>query len=147
QYAPNLSALMDEYPEIRKGVTFPDGKIYSIPSLVSPDFTSVLIASRPWFSQEVLDELGMDVPETTDEFYEFLKGAKKKTNKTPYGGTSIDELIQWLQGSFGVATRGVSNGNIDVDPEDETKIRFYATTDEYRELLEYVNKLFEEGLL
>src|SRR5699024_8838968 len=37
QYAPNLSALMDEYPEIRKGVTFPDGKIYSIPSLVSPD--------------------------------------------------------------------------------------------------------------
>lgn len=146
-YAPNLKKLMDEYPEIRKALTFPDGNIYSLPSIVSPDFMSVRIASRPWFSQEVLDEVDMNVPETTDEYYEFLKSAKEQTDKTPYGGTSIGELVSWLQGSFGVGNKGVRNANIDLDPSDDEKVRFYPTSDEYKELLEYVHKLYDENLV
>lgn len=147
EYAPNLNKLMDENPEIRKGITFPDGNIYSLPSLVSPEFISVGIAARPWFKQEMLDEVGMDVPETTDEFYEFLTAVKEKTDKIPYGGTSMNEFISWLQGAFGVANKGVRNPNIDIDPEDPEKVRFYATTDNYKEMLEYAHKLFSEGLI
>lgn len=147
EYAPNLKKLMDEYPEIRKAITFPDGNIYSLPSIVSPDFMSVRIASRPWFSEEVLNDVDMDVPETTEEFYEFLKAAKEKTGKTPYGGTSIDELVTWLQGAFGVGNKGVRNSNIDLDPNDDQKVRFFSTSDEYKALLEYVHKLYSEGLI
>ncbi|WP_449538167.1 extracellular solute-binding protein [Ferdinandcohnia sp. Marseille-Q9671] len=147
QYAPNLKKLMDENPEIRKAITFPDGNIYSLPSIVSPDFMSVRIASRPWFSQEALDTVGMDVPETTDEFYEFLKATKEKTGKIPYGGTSMAEFVSWLQGSFGVSNKGVRNANIDVNPQDEDEVRFYATSDDYKALLEYVHKLYSEGLV
>lgn len=150
EYAPNLKKLMEKDPSIKKAITFPDGNIYSLPSVVSEDFTSVRIASRPWFKW--LDEVGMDVPETTDEFYEYLKAVKEKDPRgdgtsIPYGGTSMGELVSWLAGSFGIQNKGVRNGSIDLDPEDENKIRFYPITDEYKELLEYVHKLYSEELI
>src|SRR5699024_9010818 len=144
--------LMEENPEIRKGITFPDGNIYSLPSIVSEDFLSVRLSSRPFINQEWLDELDMDMPETTDDFYQYLKAAKEADlnedgRTVPYGGTSMDELTGWLQGSFGIGNRGVRNGPIDLDPNDDNKVRFYATTDEYKEMLEYVHKLYEEELI
>lgn len=150
-YAPNLSALMDEYPEIEKAITFPDGNIYSMPSIIEEDFLSVRIASRPWINQDWLDELGMEIPETTEEFYEYLVAVKEldpvgNGETIPLGGTSIDELTQYMAGSFGVMNRGVRNGPVDYDEENE-EVRFYATTDEYRELLEYMNRLYTEGLI
>lgn len=146
-YAPNLKALMEENPEIEKGLTFPDGNIYSLPSLVSEDFLSLRVAARPWISKEVLDEVDMDVPETTDEFYAFLKAAKEETDKTPYGGTDMDEFGSWLEGAFGVANKGVRNPNVDVDPDNQDDARFYATTDNYKDMLEYAHKLFDEELI
>src|SRR5699024_6134402 len=58
----------------------------------------------------------------------------------------IDELVQYLSGAFGVANKGVNNGPVDLHPEKD-EVRFYASTDEYKALLEYTNKLFEEGLI
>src|SRR5699024_4516523 len=146
-YAPNLKKHMEENPEIEKAITFPDGNIYSLPSLISKDFLSFNISFRPWISREALDEVDMDIPETTDEFYDFLKAVKEETGKTPYGGTEMGVFYEWLLGSFGVANKGTRNPNIDADPEDPDKVRFYATTDNYRELLEYIHKLYSEDLI
>lgn len=151
EYAPNLTALMEENPEIEKAITFPDGNIYSLPSIIEEDFISVRLASRPWINQDWLDELGMEMPETTEEFYEYLVAVKEldplgNGETIPLGGTSIDELSSYFAGSFGVMNRGVRNGPIDYDEENE-ELRFYATTDEYRELLEYMNRLYTEGLI
>lgn len=151
KYAPNLKQLMDEHPEIRKGMTFPDGNIYSLPSLVSPDYLSFAIGSRPYFHQEWLDELDMHMPESTDEFYDYLVAIKELdpvgNGKTiPYGGTSITDLIGWLRGSFGLANKGVRNANIDLHPEKD-EVRFYAISDDYKEMLEYIHKLYSEELI
>lgn len=150
-HAPNLTKLMDKYPEIRKGMTFPDGNIYSMPSLVSPEFMSFRIGSRPYFNQEWLDEFDMDTPRTTEEFYQYLKAVKEKDptgdgKAVPYGGTNITDLVGWLRGSFGIANKGVRNANIDWDPEEE-KVRFYPTSEGYKEMLTYLNKLYSEKLI
>ncbi|WP_284140492.1 extracellular solute-binding protein [Virgibacillus sp. LDC-1] len=153
EYAPNLTKIMEEDPSIKKAITFPDGNIYSMPSLIEKDFLSLRLSARPWVNEAWLKEVGMDIPETTGEFYEYLKAVKELDpagdGKTiPYGGTVIQELIQWLSGSFGVMNRGPSNSaNIDVDPKDESKVRFYATTDEYKEMLTYIHKLYDEKLI
>jgi len=152
EYAPNLTALMDEDPSIRKAITFPDGNIYSMPALIEEDFLSLRLSARPWINEEWLDELDMDIPETTGDFYDYLTAVKELDpvgdGKTvPYGGTDITELVQWLAGSFGVMNHGPSNTNMDADPEDSSKVRFYATTDEYKQLLEYIHKLYDEGLI
>src|SRR5699024_12210470 len=58
-------------------LTHPDGNIYSLPTLDDPEFLSLRISAEPWFRQDWLDELGMDVPKTTDEFYDYLKAVKE----------------------------------------------------------------------
>lgn len=152
EYAPNLTELMEDDPTIKKALTYPDGSIYAMPPIVDDEFLSFRITSRPWYKEDWLDELDMDTPETTDEFYDYLKGVKELDplgdgEAVPYAGTNIDELVQFLQGVYGVANRGINNGPIDVDPDDEDKVRFFAKTDEYKEMLEYIHKLYEEGLI
>lgn len=145
-YAPNLSALMKENEEIRKAITFPDGNIYALPALIEEDFLSLRLSARPWINTDLLDEFGMDVPETTEEFYNYLKAVKDNhPDMIPYGGTVIDEMIQWLSGSFGVMNRGAANTNVDLG--DDGNVRFYATTDEYKQMLEYLHQLYSEELI
>src|SRR5699024_6581335 len=95
---------------------------------------------------------GMDMPETTDEFYEYLKAVKEEQpgdvdgDVIPFGAPTANHLYENLRGSFGVATKGAESGYIDEDPE-TGDYRFYATSDNYKELLQYMNKLYEEELL
>src|SRR5699024_3484229 len=118
-----------------------------------PDFLAIRVSANPWFREDWLDELGMDIPETTDEFYKFLKAVKEtdligdgSNNEVPFGAQSIGLLLNWLKGSFGIGNRGVSSGYLDMGPT-ENKVRFYPITDEYKEMLKYVNKLYEEELI
>lgn len=148
-YAPNIKALFEKYPDVEKALTFPDGNIYSLPGFYSPEFPSLIIGNRPWFKQTWLDELGMDNPKTTEEFYDYLVAVKEKDlagngDTVPYGGRNITDLVGWLRGSFGVATTG--RNYIDLDPDAE-QVRFYPVSDQYKELLEYMHKLYSEELI
>src|SRR5699024_1222219 len=71
EYAPNFKAILEEYPELEKSITLLDGNIYSFPLVVDPDFVSYRLGTTPWINEEWLEELGMDMPKTTDEFYEY----------------------------------------------------------------------------
>lgn len=145
EHAPNLTKLMEENPEIERAMKFPNGKIYSIPTIFDEDFTSMRIGPKPWIDQQLLDELDMEMPETTDEYYEFLKAVKENTDKTPFGSYSIGMLLRWLNGSFGLVNKGFSHQYIDEDANGD--LRFISTSDEYKEMLMYVNKLYSEGLI
>jgi putative aldouronate transport system substrate-binding protein len=149
KYAPNIKKLFEQYPDVKKALTFPDGSIYSLPGFYDPEFSSLIIGNRPWFNQTWLDKLGMENPKTTDEFYEYLKAVKEKDpagngKSIGYGGRNIADLVGWLRGSFGVAT--TARNYIDLDPKTE-KVRFYPTSDGYKEMLMYINKLYSEGLI
>lgn len=145
EYAPNLKKLMEEDPNIEKGMTFPDGNIYSMPGIFYEDFLSIRVGARPWIDQEWLDRVDMDTPETTDEFYQFLKAVKDTDDDMiPYSGVSMDDLIGWLQGAFGLNNTGADL--IDLDPESD-ELRFVPTSPDYREMLEYAGKLYDEELI
>lgn len=150
-YAPNISALFDEHPEIKKSMTMADGGIYSIPTIIEPDFISHRMAAKPYINQDWLDELDMTLPETTDEYYEYLKAVKEEdpgnNDGIPYGSPDIGNLLSWLKGSFGVANLGFAHNYIDEDPENEGELRFYPISESYKEMLEYTHKLYNEGLI
>src|SRR5690606_1809789 len=55
EYAPNFKKLLDTYPDLRKGLTMPDGNIYSFPSFYDPDFLPMLIGTPLWIKQEWLE--------------------------------------------------------------------------------------------
>ncbi|HLQ71359.1 MAG TPA: ABC transporter substrate-binding protein, partial [Bacillota bacterium] len=80
---------------------------------------------------------------------EFLKAVKEEKpngdgKSIGYGGTDLDGLVAWMRGSFGIGNKGRSY--IDEDP-DTGKVRFYPITDRYKEMLQYLNKLYSEGLI
>ncbi|MDY0409056.1 type 2 periplasmic-binding domain-containing protein [Paracerasibacillus soli] len=68
KYAPNLTALMDNDPSIRKAITFPDGNIYSMPSLIEEDFLSLRLSARPWINEDWLKELDMEIQKRLESF-------------------------------------------------------------------------------
>lgn len=154
EYAPNIKKVLDENPDIRKGITFPDGNIYSIPTVYSPDFSSLLIGAKGWVNGDWLEQLDMDNPETTDEFYEYLKAVKEtdlngngKNDEIPLSSVAeMSRIIHWISGAFGVQNRGQLHTLIDSDP-DSGDIRFYPIDDQYKEMLTYLNKLYEEELI
>ncbi|NGP43830.1 extracellular solute-binding protein [Bacillaceae bacterium SIJ1] len=152
EYAPNLKKLMDEDPQIEKSIMSADGNIYGFPRILDPDFLSLRLNPMLFHNKDWLDELGMDVPETTDEYYEYLKGIKENdvnqngdsNDEIPYGGTSIVLLVNWLKGSYGIGNKG--DLTFDLDPETD-EMRFIPVQDGYKELLQYVHKLYSEELI
>lgn len=154
EYMPNLKGLMEEDPAIRNGITFPDGNIYSLPHLKSPDFETMLNTWKPFIRQDWLEKLDMDMPETTDDFYKYLKAVKEtdltgngKHEEIPYADQRGGQgLLDWLKGAYGLGTRGNQHRYIDIDPETD-ELRFFPTDENYRKMLEFVHKLYDEELI
>ena len=135
---------MEEYPDIRKGLTMPDGNIYSLPSFYDPAL-SMLIGTPIWINQEWLDQLGMKEPQTTEEFYAYLKAVKEtdlngngKHDEIPFASAGITGIIDHLKGSWGLGTSGLGHKLVDIDP-DTGKLRFTKALPEYKEMLQFVN--------
>lgn len=152
KYAPNFKALMEKYPIIEKGITMPDGNIYGLPTLYDPEFKSVFYGT-PWVKSEWLTKLGLSEPQTLDEFYNMLKAFKEndpngngQKDEYAWGGTGTAGIVNYLRGSFGLNYNGTSNANVDTDPA-SGKVRFIPTDPRYKELLQYVSKLYKDGLL
>ncbi|MFK7697290.1 ABC transporter substrate-binding protein [Paenibacillus sp. HJGM_3] len=152
KYAPNLKKILDKYPEVKKGLTMPDGSIYSFPTLLDPEHTSSIIGSQLWVNQSFLDALGMKMPETTGDYYNYLKAVKTqdpnkngKADEIPFLASGITMLYDHLKGAWGLGTRGNTHPRVDVDPA-TNKLRYIPADPKYKEVLQYLNKLNAEGL-
>lgn len=153
KYAPNLKKILEAYPDVKKGLTMPDGKIYSFPRIFDPNFKSVLSGWKLWINQDYLNKLGMKEPETLDDFYKYLKAVKEKDpngngkqDEIPLAVSGDETLIDIFEGSFGLRDRGVMNDYVDMDPK-TNQLRFIPTNPNYKEMLEYLHKLYQEKLI
>lgn len=159
KYMPNFQKVLKDSPDVKAGLTFPDGNIYSLPRVLDPESTALHVSNRPWVRGDWLDKLDMDVPTTTEEYYRYLKAVKAKQfnghgETIPFGGGApgqsgpMSHLRNNLAGSFGVANRGTGGGHIiDVEPSDHATVRFWPTTDAYKALIEYLHRLYSDGLI
>lgn len=143
KYGPNIQKLLDYDPEIRKAVTALDGKIYTIPAL--EEAYHVRAPQKLWVDKKMLADAGVDIPQTTEEFYELLKIMKNDLGiATPLTGAITGwstNVIDFFMCSFIYSDQDkrwiVEGGEVSV-PFDKS---------EWREGLKYLNKLYSEGLL
>lgn len=146
KYAPNLKAFMDSRPDYVQNITLPDGNIYSLAGLIEEErniSTQNMFINKKW-----LDNLGLEVPTTSDELYEVLKAFK---TKDPNGNGKADEIpfsvtekfysIHTMFGMFGLPDR---TSHLSVK---DGKVIYTAIEPEYKEGIKYFNKLYTEGLL
>lgn len=119
-------------------IRYPDGHIYSV-------FNKYEGGTMPVIRKDWLDKLGLDVPETLDDFYNVLKAfVEEDPNETgkadTYGLTTIGLYdIQGFMGAFGVKARYVID-------EDGKRTIPYAS-DAAIPAFEWLNMLYEEGIL
>lgn len=151
KYMPNLAQLIKDNPDIRRGMTFPDGGRYGMPLIFDPKFAGLRIHYKPWVRSDWLDKVDMEPPSTTEDYFQYLKAVKRKSSDTrtvPYAESgNLNFLRQALMGSFAVSNRGTTQSYLDADPDDDTKVRFFPITDGYKALLEYLHRLYSAGLI
>uniref|UniRef100_UPI002942F251 extracellular solute-binding protein n=1 Tax=uncultured Tyzzerella sp. TaxID=2321398 RepID=UPI002942F251 len=152
-YMPNLKKILDENPEYRKLITAEDGHIYSFPWIeqLGKDKEAIQsIGSIPWINKKWLDELGLPIPTTTDEFYNTLKAFKEKK---PEGRDDIipmsfiinggDQDPGFLLGAFG---EGYGDVPDHISITNDKEVIYTATQEGYKEGIKWLNSIQKEGL-
>lgn len=153
-YMPNLKAVFEQYPEYRTMCTTPDGHIYAFPwieQLGEGKEAIQSIGGMPFINKKWLDQLGLEVPTTTDELEQVLLTFKEKD---PAGnGQTIpmsfiinggNEDLHELMGAFG---EGYGDVPDHIAVTNDKKVIWTATQDGYKEAIEWLHKLYEEGLM
>ncbi len=151
EYAPNVQAAMEEIDYLSPSMIAPDGNIYAIP-MVNECFHCTY-PQKYWINQTWLDQLGLDIPTTTDELYTVLKSFKEDD---PNGNGKADE-IPLTTGTQATVWGGnfesyLMNPFIYNDSDTYLVVRdgqvsLAANTDEWRKGLRFMNKLYSEGLI
>ena len=154
EYLDNCSvgyaAAFENLPGLRDYITTPDGNIYSLPNVDGS--LHVQYNMKLWINTTWLDNLGLEMPTTTDEFYDVLKAFKEQDANG--NGDPDDEIpLSGVKSGAGTQIDGFLMAPFQLTPEtsklyvDDGTVTFAPVTDGYREGLKYLNTLYEEKLL
>lgn len=144
QYAPNIKSFFEnppyDIPNLKAESKAADGKIYSLPSVTQIHTGEIFSIRQDW-----LDKIGAKAPETTDDLFNVLKAFKDQNlsgdgNTIPFCPDNGLMDLTILMNAFG------AHENYYVDPEDNT-IKYGPLEDQYKQGLEYANKLYMAGLI
>lgn len=143
---PNFQKLIDGDSSIQKSITTPDGHIYFLPAVSRGD-TAIWPRWPMWYRGDWLEALNVtELPKTTDEFYELLvrmrdedPNGNGQKDEIPLIDVKMDSTRPWLMGAFGMTTQGIE--------EVDGKVIYTPITENYKEYLSYMHKLYDEKLL
>ena len=148
EYAPNFKNLLEENPELKKQISLDDGTIAMFPSARTDP--RVRIWFGPQIRQDWLDNLGLDMPQTIDDWYNVLKAFKEQDangngdmdDEIPFvaaGASSLSCYLLSFAGAYGLVrdTFCVKNGKVVYSPAEA----------EYKDFLAEMAKWYEEGLI
>ncbi len=136
-WAPNFTALMEEYPDIAKDAKTDSGLFYAT-GTVAPE-RELNTTAGPIVRLDWLEELGLDKPETIDDWYTVLKAFKeKKGAKAPLSLSLSGIGSGAFIGAYKVAYDFYRVGD---------EVKFGPAEPAYKEFLTTMNKWYKEGLL
>ncbi|GAA3409590.1 extracellular solute-binding protein [Paenibacillus hodogayensis] len=142
KHAPNLKKYLKEHPEVDKAIKTDNGSYYVFPFIRGDD--SLMVFQGPIVRKDWLDELGLPVPTTIDEWTAMLKAFKdKKGAAAPFSVNSKPRVFNdfnagAFSGAFGV-TRNfyVESGQIKFGPAEKG----------FKDFLALFRSWYAEGLL
>lgn len=155
KYGPNIKQAFEQTPYLKKGVTAPDGNIYALPQF--SECYHCNYSQKFWINTKWLKKLGLQMPTTTDEFYEVLKAFKEKD---PNGNGKQDEIPLsgstngwranvdgFLMNAFTFSDSTSPNTESTFMQVNNGKVELAAVKPEWKEGLGYIQKLYMEKLI
>lgn len=161
-YMPNLKSVFDKYPEYRVMCTDVNGHIWSLPwieQLGSEKTAIQTVGDMSFINKKWLDFLGLEIPETVDEFEEvliaFRDNASDLQKEFNIDGSIIpmscivndgDQdpaiLINGFGEGYGDADRGRH-----IAVTDDQEVICAATQEGFKKGIEWLHKLYDEKLI
>ncbi len=161
-YMPNLMAVFEKYPEYRKMSTAADGHIWSLPWIeqLGSNATAIqTVGNMGFINKKWLDFLGLEVPETIEDFEKVLIAFRDNADRlqAEFGieGDIIpmscivndgDQDITFLINSFGEGYGDADKGR-HIAVTDDKQVICAATQEGFKEGLQWLHSLYEQGLL
>ena len=145
EYCPKITEILD-LPGVREEMTAPDGHIYTSP-YVCDDTT---VGYSPYINSDWLENVGMEIPTTTEEFEAVLKAFKEQdangngdpNDEIPFSADPNNKHIEAMAGWFGLPMD--KNG---IGIKDSGEVVYAGISSTYRELLSWLNSMYEQGLI
>ena len=161
-YMPNLKKILDDHPTYRMEITAPNGHTYGFP-YIEEMYGLVLTGGPMLINKTWLDELGLEVPETVDDWVECLRAFKDGGDLNGNGQADEIPMATWFgatdtfgsynmfyrfTGCFGQAD-SYCGGNAYADHLRliDDKVVFTASDEAFRRTAEFFNTLYTEGLI
>lgn len=153
QYAPNLKAFFEKYPEAKRQCTTDDGTTYMFPFIravnLSTDTSWLNCTQGPIYRVDWAEKLGISAPETIDDWYNMLcafrdndmNGNGDTTDEIPLTGlnsTSNQITINYFAAAFGV---------LEGFYLEDGKVNHAILSPKYKEYLDTMRKWYAEGLI
>lgn len=137
-YAPNYKKILDENPDLAKQVTTDDGQIYAFACIGSE---SVAVTSGFIVREDMMDAVGLDAPETMEDWEELLTAFKENLGvAAPFTGT-MDQIIganSWFAGAFGTYSGFYVDDGI---------VHYGILDEEYKEYISTMERWYASGLI
>ena len=153
ELAPNLQEIFKQYPSYRSQMTNTDGGIYGLSQLTTINQNA---PARGFIDERWLANVGKEVPRTVDELYEVLKAFKEQDANG--NGDPNDEVPMYLNADYKNRNNtfrilanafGIYSDNPTRKMAIDANGKLFApwTTDNWKDLMKYCHKLYEEGLI
>jgi putative aldouronate transport system substrate-binding protein len=147
-HMPNLTRIMQEDPKIRAMITSPDGHIYGLPKKLPmrPITSNQLFINQTW-----LDNLGLDLPDTYEDFIDVLTAFKEEdangngdlNDEIPYGVGNFSEIFSFI---LPFDNRMGADNTYDMTVKEGVPT-FLRTEESYRDGLAWMHEAYQNGLI
>lgn len=152
EHAPNIAQAFADHPDYEALATAPDGNIYGLPQW--NECFHCTTPAKLWMNTTWLDEVGMEMPTTTDEMREVLEAfvaqdpnGNGEADELGVGGAvDIAEVTHYFMNAFAYDPLGGETSSTAL-ALDGDQVVMQPTTDAWRDGLEYIAGLYEDGLI
>lgn len=149
EFMPNYYSQITANDQIRKEATTLSNRIPCAFYLYDPEYDN---KELQWWGQairkDILDELGLSVPETVEEWETVLLAMKEAGVQVPYSMINCTGMDQALLAAFGICKAPIDwMNNINFYAKEDGTITYGAIEEGYKDYLTMMNRWYKEGLL
>ncbi|MCI5556793.1 extracellular solute-binding protein [bacterium] len=141
QYCPNLKAYLEAHPDVDRQCKTDEGNYYMFPFVRGDD--SLRVSTGLMIRQDWLNDLGLEMPTTIDEWHDVLTAFK--TEKDATAPFAFEYTTPSLRNNWPFMS--AYNTTAEFYVGDDGKIHYGPAEENYKEFLATMNQWYKEGLL